>query len=191
MGKFICNNLMCGKEFKSNRSTAKFCSKKCSNQVTYENRDKTKFHQSDKKYSDAEMIGRLIQFASDSGKVPSCRTIFDPCCDTYRVRFGSWNNALIAAGLKPHPSCNQRNIPLDGKALRDTDSKRVPLRPGLRFDVLQRDGFRCVYCGGTPSQGCTLQVDHVIPVSSGGKTVIENLVTACWTCNIGKCSKNL
>ena len=28
--------------------------------------------------------------------------------------------------------------------------------------------------------------DHVVPLKGGGRTSIENLVTACWNCNIGK-----
>ena len=28
--------------------------------------------------------------------------------------------------------------------------------------------------------------DHVVPLQGGGRTTIENLVTACWNCNIGK-----
>jgi hypothetical protein len=28
--------------------------------------------------------------------------------------------------------------------------------------------------------------DHVVPLKGGGQTSIENLVTACWNCNIGK-----
>jgi 5-methylcytosine-specific restriction endonuclease McrA len=28
--------------------------------------------------------------------------------------------------------------------------------------------------------------DHVIPRSQGGKTTVDNLVTACWPCQFGK-----
>lgn len=58
----------------------------------------------------------------------------------------------------------------------------------LRFEVLQRDGFRCQYCGRNPQTDPTveLQVDHKHPQSKGGQTDKENLITSCRECNIGK-----
>ena len=55
----------------------------------------------------------------------------------------------------------------------------------LRFKVLMRDGFCCVYCGRRPP-AVTLEVDHRIPRSKGGEDVLENLVCACWDCNRSK-----
>jgi hypothetical protein len=62
---------------------------------------------------------------------------------------------------------------------------------GLRFKVLQRDRFRCQLCGRSPATdlNCQLHVDHIIPFSKGGKTVMENLQTLCSECNLGKGSK--
>jgi phage FluMu protein Com len=55
----------------------------------------------------------------------------------------------------------------------------------LRFKVLQRDSFKCVYCGASP-QNTSLHVDHKVPVNAGGSNDIENLVAACSDCNLGK-----
>lgn len=55
----------------------------------------------------------------------------------------------------------------------------------LRFVVLQRDGFRCRYCGAT-SKEARLEVDHAFPRSKGGPDVASNLITACFDCNRGK-----
>jgi 5-methylcytosine-specific restriction endonuclease McrA len=55
----------------------------------------------------------------------------------------------------------------------------------LRFLVLKRDKFTCQYCG-RKAPVVILQVDHIIPESKGGKTIIENLITACEECNRGK-----
>jgi len=49
-----------------------------------------------------------------------------------------------------------------------------------RRAVLARDRWTCQYCGSTQS---TLTVDHVIPRSRGGKSVWENIVAACASCN--------
>ena len=55
----------------------------------------------------------------------------------------------------------------------------------LRFAILERDGFRCRYCG-VVAAGRELQVDHIIPVSRGGLSTASNLATACIDCNGGK-----
>lgn len=55
----------------------------------------------------------------------------------------------------------------------------------LRFAILERDGFRCRYCGVT-AEASELRVDHVLPVCRGGQSTYENLVTACFPCNAGK-----
>lgn len=55
----------------------------------------------------------------------------------------------------------------------------------LRFKVLQRDNFRCVYCGAA-SSATQLHIDHVEPKSKGGENEIDNYVAACASCNSGK-----
>jgi len=62
---------------------------------------------------------------------------------------------------------------------------RRPISLSLRFSVYDRDGHTCQYCGRKPPE-VTLQVDHVYPVVLGGKNKIDNLLTACRDCNIGK-----
>ncbi len=59
----------------------------------------------------------------------------------------------------------------------------------LRYDVMKRDGFRCVLCGRDASDGVKLHVDHIIPVSKGGLSTMENLRTLCEDCNRGKRDK--
>lgn len=56
----------------------------------------------------------------------------------------------------------------------------------LRYEVLKRDGFRCRFCGATADDGAQLHVDHIIPISKGGRTEIDNLQTLCLECNLGK-----
>lgn len=61
----------------------------------------------------------------------------------------------------------------------------------VRFNILRRDGFRCRYCGRSAKDGVVLQVDHVKAMSRGGSDMPDNLVTACWPCNIGKKASEL
>ena len=56
----------------------------------------------------------------------------------------------------------------------------------IRFIVLNRDGFKCQYCGRGVDDGTTLQVDHIHPKSKGGDYSLGNLTTACFECNQGK-----
>ncbi len=55
----------------------------------------------------------------------------------------------------------------------------------VRLGVLERDGYRCVYCGRS-SRETALEVDHVRPRARGGSDHPTNLVTACVACNGGK-----
>jgi 5-methylcytosine-specific restriction endonuclease McrA len=54
-----------------------------------------------------------------------------------------------------------------------------------RRSILLRDRYRCQYCGER-FESEDLTFDHVIPRSAGGKTVWENILSACVPCNIKK-----
>lgn len=62
---------------------------------------------------------------------------------------------------------------------------REGLTQGLRFAILARDKFSCTYCG-RKAPDVELQIDHIVPIAKGGKTVRTNLTTACKECNSGK-----
>lgn len=64
--------------------------------------------------------------------------------------------------------------------------QRRKMSDKLRYEVMRRDGFRCQLCGATQADGYKLHVDHILPVSKGGKTEICNLRTLCERCNMGK-----
>ncbi len=57
-----------------------------------------------------------------------------------------------------------------------------------RVNIYARDQYRCQYC----SVKCTidqLTYDHVIPRSRGGRTVWDNIVSCCYTCNAHKANR--
>ncbi|QUR69975.1 HNH endonuclease [Mycobacterium spongiae] len=85
------------------------------------------------------------------------------------------------------------------KRLREAQSTATFLRrqernrmtASLRYQVLSRDGSRCQQCGANPqTRGVTLHVDHIVPVSKGGKTEMGNLQTLCEFCNLGKSNRH-
>ena len=61
-------------------------------------------------------------------------------------------------------------------------------KTAVRFsksNIFLRDRFTCAYCSDKlEKRDCTL--DHVLPISHGGKTTFENTVTACSPCNASK-----
>jgi len=69
-------------------------------------------------------------------------------------------------------------------------AKRKSTGKRLRFEVFKRDHFTCQYCGAQPPDA-VLVADHITPVASGGGNEMENLITACETCNQGKAHKPL
>lgn len=103
---------------------------------------------------------------------------------------------------------------ITGKAERLEESDRVICSPSMRIvvpsvirlyryipkpvvytvaftkkNILKRDGFICQYCGRDGGERMT--IDHVIPKSMGGRTIWENVVSACLTCNLRKGNKTL
>ena len=64
---------------------------------------------------------------------------------------------------------------------------RIPYRTVhfSRKNVLLRDRYRCQYCN-KEFPPASLTLDHVTPLSRGGKTQWDNIVTACKSCNAKK-----
>ena len=83
------------------------------------------------------------------------------------------------------PESEKRIQEWQEKLAREGESPSAP-RPSipawLRWKVFRRDGYKCVNC----KLWWDLTVDHIVPVSKGGATVIENLQTLCRVCNSRK-----
>ncbi|MBP5466276.1 MAG: HNH endonuclease [Clostridia bacterium] len=52
----------------------------------------------------------------------------------------------------------------------------------MRFSIYKRDGYRCQHCGRS-GRFVDLEIDHIIPISKGGKSTYDNLQTLCQRCN--------
>ena len=64
----------------------------------------------------------------------------------------------------------------------------IKKRRYVRTGVFKRDGNACQYCGAVQRQSL-LTIDHIVPVTNGGKTTWENCVTSCHDCNNRKGDK--
>ncbi len=71
-------------------------------------------------------------------------------------------------------------------------SKRKSISQSVRWNVFTRDGFACRYCGVSAGENDTqLVIDHILSVKDGGENSMDNLITACRSCNSGKSAKSL
>ncbi len=62
------------------------------------------------------------------------------------------------------------------KIIRMIYKNRVPF---TKKNVFVRDKYKCAYCGSNKD----LTIDHIIPVSRGGKSNFDNCIAACKPCN--------
>jgi hypothetical protein len=69
--------------------------------------------------------------------------------------------------------------------------QRALMTAKLRNFIKERDSFTCQGCAASVAvePNLLLEVDHMIPVSKGGLSELENLQTLCWRCNRTKSNK--
>lgn len=79
------------------------------------------------------------------------------------------------------PLSNNSNQQVIAKKSRDPSLR-------VRYRVLTRDNYSCKLCGNSPAKDINvkLHIDHIVPWSKGGETIIGNLQTLCDRCNLGK-----
>ena len=73
----------------------------------------------------------------------------------------------------------------DVMELAKSNKDKASIRPKIRMQVLERDGFTCQLCG-SKAPDVKLEIDHIIPRSRGGLTEMRNLRVLCRDCNSGK-----
>lgn len=156
------------------------------------------------RYSDLECFENIMNVWSHYGRQPKYLEMRKPPSvvgpKAYISKWGSWIQSVDA--FMKYVELNNEEKPFKHEAVIIKESilpksndiletsidlqRRVPLR--YRYQVLVRDRFRCVLCGSSPSIqiNCNLHVDHIVPFSKGGRTVLDNLRTLCEKCNLGK-----
>jgi 5-methylcytosine-specific restriction endonuclease McrA len=61
-----------------------------------------------------------------------------------------------------------------------------PITPETQMNVLKEFDGKCAYCGDNSTT-----FDHIIPITKGGHSEIQNIVPACASCNPSKRNKNV
>lgn len=104
---------------------------------------------------------------------------------TYYNHFGSWKKALHSFVKYK----NNGDTPVEPRI--DFRKKRKTISNTMRFEVMERDRFKCKLCGKSPATNprTILEIDHIKPICKGGTNEISNLRTLCGRCNNGKGSK--
>lgn len=167
------------------------------------------------KITELELFDEIERIWAILGRQPTSPDIINSniskySIDTYKRRFGGWRKALEAFILYINSNFeNETNLynPISEIEYNDTfatnvsqstssdDFRQVIIRKTsrninlrLRFKVLNRDNFTCVMCGASPAKNLNveLHIDHIIPWSKNGETVLNNLQTLCANCNLGK-----
>lgn len=141
------------------------------------------------KYTDEQLFSNLVDVWSRLGRQPRHDNLTSETSrisvDSYKRRFGGWRKALEAfvrwaneGQLSPPPGASA-----DAAVRRTRD-----VNDRTRFLVMLRDKFKCRYCGRSPAThpDVVLHLDHRKPFSQGGTSDLENLVTSCSKCNLGK-----
>lgn len=69
--------------------------------------------------------------------------------------------------------------------------QRALMTAKVRSFVKDRDHHTCQYCSLSVAQepNLLLEVDHIMPLSRGGLSALDNLQTLCWRCNRSKSNK--
>jgi len=150
--------------------------------------------------SNYELLENL-KFVWDSlGRQPSSTEMVKPLSrfnrTAYKRRFGTWFGALSALVKAIKTGRLQAGDKKFRRAVdksRKKSAKEQNVSKSMRFDIFKRDNFRCRFCGASPANDTkvTLHVDHIIPVSKGGETILSNLQTLCSRCNYGKSAKSM
>lgn len=71
--------------------------------------------------------------------------------------------------------------------------ERKKMTANLKKFILERDDYTCQVCGASLHNdfNLKLEVDHIVPISKGGKTDPSNLQTLCRKCNRSKGAKSM
>lgn len=137
-------------------------------------------------YELKDLINELLDIDSDNKRVPEKVGEYIPCMSMYYIspQGRSWQRYdLYLFPDKIDELIDQ--VKVANKRQAAPQYQRGLVTKQMRESILTRDNWTCQRCGNSVynEPNLLLEVDHIIPVSRGGKTEPNNLQTLCWKCN--------
>jgi 5-methylcytosine-specific restriction endonuclease McrA len=171
----------CQQTFKAWRSDQKYCTSECGN------RKRARLN-----YRHADLSARPCQRCGTYFTPKRSASVFCSRTCSRRVTYARYRPQRIAyarAWGKANPEL-RRAIAAQYKASRRAWEQLNPDSVGIHSKdwrrLVRHYRHRCAYCGGNEGG---LHMDHVIPLSRGGRHAIGNVLPACQSCNLSKGAK--
>lgn len=112
-----------------------------------------------------------------------CRFVYNRALDVKKSAYTKTGKTVSWAELSRMLPVWKRDPETSWLAQVDSMALQQSIRD---LDRAYKNFFRRVRCGRGKEDGVKLHVDHIVPVSRSGKSVMGNLQTLCEDCNCGK-----
>ena len=136
------------------------------------------------RHTPQELFGMMKTLWDEKGRKPSMSEFLHCSGHTKKYllgRFKSWPDFL--SQFVAYANSGGTSLPTVISTRPAIGPYEIPAK--LQYQVLKRDNSTCVLCGAKAPKA-KLHIDHIVPYSKGGRTVLSNLRTLCSKCNLGK-----
>lgn len=133
-----------------------------------------------------KLVSELIAIDFENKRVPEKIRNYIPCMIMYYISPQGKSQNVYKLYLFPSKIDELiKQIDVANKRQMAPNYQRSRMTKQMRESVLARDNWTCQKCGNSVynEPNLLLEVDHIIPISMGGKTEPNNLQTLCWKCN--------
>lgn len=196
--KYTIECAECGRTVSVGRKGMKYCSTVCANRFNARAWHEEQHRQRGQEFVMHRKHGKEIVPYVKSGRpradpvhIISNTTFVSGQCMVCRGWFVSENRRDRTCS-QPCREAHALDIKRQGKHRRRAMQRDAYVADVNRRQVYERDGWRCHLCGKAVSKNAkaphprSATIDHVIPLSKGGKHEPLNCRTACFRCNTVK-----